>query len=141
MNELRFTDTNAADDSAGRVFGLDGNLYLLVVFGLVAGVVLFAGLGFAGMAYPLAGAEAAFPVIGSLVWVLGFRQGKPSGYDRDKLDQLLGGADFTREGGSITHTKSHAAAPDGRMVEGMLVFGSPERGGLVAKGWVPVWFG
>ena len=54
MNELRFTDTNAADDSAGRVFGLDGNLYLPVVSGLVAGVVLFAGLGFIGTAYPLA---------------------------------------------------------------------------------------
>ena len=69
MNELRFTDTNAADDSAGRVFGLDGNLYLPVVFGLVSGVVFFAGLGFAGLAYPLAGAVGAFPVIGSLVWV------------------------------------------------------------------------
>ncbi|MBC7368980.1 MAG: hypothetical protein H7343_19580, partial [Undibacterium sp.] len=135
MNELRFTDTNAADDSAGRVFGLDGNLYLPVVGGMVAGVVLFAGLGFVGTSYPLAGAVAAIPMIGSLVWVLGFRQGKPAGYDRDKLDDLLGGADFTREGESITHTKAHAAAPDGRMVEGMLVFGSPERGGLVAKGF------
>ncbi len=135
MNELRFTDTNAADDSAGRVFGLDGNLYLPVVSGLVAGVVLFAGLGFIGIAYPLAGAVAAIPIIGSLVWVLGFRQGKPAGYDRDKLDDLLGGADFTRDGEPITHTKAHAAAPDGRMVAGMLVFGSPERGGLVAKGF------
>ena len=70
MSDLRFTDTNAADDSAGRVFGLDGNLYLPVVSGLVAGVVLFAGLGFIGIAYPLAGAVAAIPIIGSLVWVL-----------------------------------------------------------------------
>ncbi len=135
MNELRFTDTNAADDSAGRVFGLDGNLYLPVVSGLVAGVVLFAGLGFIGIAYPLAGAVAAIPIIGSLVWVLGFRHGKPAGYDRDKLDDLLGGANFTRDGEPITHTKAHAVAPDGRMVEGMMVFGSPERGGLVAKGF------
>ena len=135
MNELRFTDTNAADDSAGRVFGLDGNLYLPVVSGLVAGVVLFAGLGFIGTAYPLAGAVAALPIIGSLVWVLGFRHGKPAGYDRDKLDDLLGGADFTRDGESITHTKAHAGAPDGRMVAGMMVFGSPERGGLAAKGF------
>ena len=135
MNELRFTDTNAADDSAGRVFGLDGNLYRPVVLGLVAGVVLFGGLGFAGTAYPLAGAVAAIPMIASLVWVLGFRQGRPAGYDRDKLDHLLGGADFTREGAPITHTKAHASAPDGRFVDGMLVFGSPERGGVVAKGF------
>ena len=135
MHELRFTDTNAADDSVGRAFGLDGNLYLPVVGGGVAGVVLFAGLGFVGIGYPVAGAVAVIPIIGSLVWVLGFRQGKPAGYDRDKLDDLLGGADFTRDGESITHTKAHAGAPDGRMVAGMMVFGSPERGGLAAKGF------
>jgi len=135
MSDLRFTDTNAADDSAGRVFGLDGNLYLPVVFGLVTGVLLFAGLGLAGAGNAVGGAVAAIPVGLSLVWVLGLRQGKPAGYDRDKLDQLLGGADFTKEASSITHTKTHATAPDGRFVEGMLVFGSPERGGVVAKGF------
>ena len=41
MGELRFTDSNAGDDSAGRAFGLEGNLYLPVVFGLVAGVQLW----------------------------------------------------------------------------------------------------
>ena len=135
MSELRFTDTNAGDDSAGRAFGLEGNLYLPVVFGLVAGVLLFAGLGFAGIGLPLAGTVATTPFIATLVWVLGFRYGKPSGYDRDKIDDFLGGADFTQETGSITHTKAHASAPDGRFVEGMLVFGSPERGGVVAKGF------
>jgi hypothetical protein len=135
MSELRFTDTNAGDDSAGRAFGLEGNLYLPVVFGLVAGVLLFAGLGFAGIGLPLAGTVATTPFIATLVWVLGLRYGKPSGYDRDKIDDFLGGADFTQETGSITHTKAHASAPDGRFVEGMLVFGSPERGGVVAKGF------
>ena len=69
MSDLRFTDTNAADDSAGRVFGLEGNLYLPVVGGFVAGVLLFAGLGFAGTGYPLAGMVAGIPIAGSLVWV------------------------------------------------------------------------
>ena len=135
MSDLRFTDTNAADDSAGRVFGLEGNLYLPVVGGFVAGVLLFAGLGFVGTGYPLAGMVAGIPIAGSLVWVLGFRQGKPSGYDRDRLDQALGGANFTRSSEPKTHTKSHADAPEGRFSDGMLVFGSPERGGLVAKGF------
>ena len=135
MSDLRYTDTNAADDSAGRVFGLEGNLYLPVVGGFVAGVLLFAGLGFVGTGYPLAGIVAGIPITGSLVWVLGFRQGKPSGYDRDRLDQALGGANFTRSSEPKTHTKSHADAPEGRLIEGMLVFGSPERGGVVAKGF------
>jgi len=135
MSDLRFTDTNAGDDSAGRVFGLDGNLYLPVVLGLVVGIFLFAGLGFGGAGYPLAAMIGAIPVFGSLSWVIGFRHGKPAGYDRDKIDELLGGADFTREAFTKSDTKSHALAPDGRFVRGMLVFGSPEAGSSVAKGF------
>jgi hypothetical protein len=135
MSELRFTDTNAGDDSAGRVFGLDGNLYLPLVIGLVAGILLFGGLGLLGVGYSLAGSVGAAPLAGAAIWVLGFRQGKPAGYDRDRLDQMLGGGDFTREGTGKTDTKHHAAAPDGRFASGMLVFGSPEKGGVVAKGF------
>ena len=42
MNELRLTDTNAADDSAGSVWGLDGNLFMPVVASaaLSIGVIL-----------------------------------------------------------------------------------------------------
>ena len=85
MSELRFTDTNAGDDSTGRVFGLDGNLYLPLVIGLVAGILLFGGLGLLGAGYSLAGSVGAVPIAGSAIWVLGFRQGKPAGYDRDRL--------------------------------------------------------
>ena len=47
MSELRFTDINAGADSAGRAFGLDGNLYLPVVIAAVAavGAVALLGLG------------------------------------------------------------------------------------------------
>ncbi len=38
-NELRFSDTNSADDSAGRTWGLDGNLFWYVVGGVFAFVV------------------------------------------------------------------------------------------------------
>lgn len=135
MSDLRFTDTNAGDDSAGRVFGLDGNLYLPVVLGGVLSILLFAGCNIAGMSFRLAGIVAALPVGGALWWAVGLRQGKPAGYDRDRLDQLLGGAHFTREGSCKTDTRPHAAAPEGRFVDGMLLFGSPETGGVVAKGF------
>ena len=36
-HELRFSDTNSADDSEGKTWGLDGNLFWFVV----AGVFLF----------------------------------------------------------------------------------------------------
>jgi hypothetical protein len=62
MSDLRFTDTNAADDSAGRVFGLDGNLYLAVVVAGLVAVGLFAVLSlWLHTNWVLAGVIAAFP--------------------------------------------------------------------------------
>jgi hypothetical protein len=135
MAELRFTDTNAADDSAGRVFGLEGNLYLPVVVGAVAGVALFAGLFWLGAGKILSGVVGIAPVVASFVWALGFRHGKPAGYDRDWLDQKLSGADFGPEAVARTHTRAHAGPPEGWFVNDMILFGTPEAGGLVAKGF------
>jgi hypothetical protein len=41
MTELRLTETNAADDSSGRAFGLDGNLYLPVLCATVGARRIF----------------------------------------------------------------------------------------------------
>jgi hypothetical protein len=135
MSELRFTDTNAGDDSAGRAFGLEGNLYLPLVLGVVAGIALFAGAVWIGAGLGVATVTASVPVglVGG--WLVLFKHGKPAGYDRDKLDELLGGGDFTRAEAVASLAKSHTDAPEGRFVRGMLVFGAPERGGLAAKGF------
>jgi hypothetical protein len=134
--EPRLTDTNAADDSAGHAFGLEGDLYLPVVLSIVAAVGLFAFLGLLlHVNYGLAGGIAAVPLAVTLGWVLLLKQGRPAGYDRDKIEDLLHGGHFTREGELVTHTKEHADAPDGRFVDGLLIFGSPELGGVVAKGF------
>ncbi len=135
MSELRFTGTNAEDDSAGRAFGLEGNLYLPLVASVVGGIGLFAILTFLGAGPLLAGGTGALPIVLSLVWVLGLRHGKPSGYDRDWLDQKLGGADFGPRGRFAAHTRTHDEAPDGWFVRDMILFGSPESGGLAARGF------
>lgn len=99
MSDLRHTDTNAADDSSGRAFGLDGNLYLPVVLALLGGLGLFALLTIALHANPLAsGLLVALPLGAVLGWAVFLRQGKPAGYDRDWLDQWLGGGNFTPSG-------------------------------------------
>lgn len=97
MSELRHTDTNAADDSPGRAFGLDGNLYLLVVAAVLAGLGLYAMLALLLRAPVLAaGAVGALPPIAVGLWAALLRHGKPAGYDRDWLDHKLGRGDFTR---------------------------------------------
>jgi hypothetical protein len=135
MSDLRFTDTNAADDSAGRAFGLDGNLYLPVVLGAVAGVALFGGLTLLGISIGIALGVGLAPLGATLVWVLGLRHNRPPGYDRDRIEQWLGGGDFMREGEVKSDTREHAGPPEARFVRGMLLFGAPDRGGLAAKGF------
>ncbi|MCB1103397.1 MAG: hypothetical protein H7A44_08545 [Opitutaceae bacterium] len=99
MTELRQTETNAADDSTGRVFGLDGNLYLPVLLSLLGSLAGFAFLNLVcGLHYSLAGIMATLPLLIALAWILGLRQGKPAGYDRDFLEYLFSRGHFSRHG-------------------------------------------
>ncbi|HTL66209.1 MAG TPA: hypothetical protein VL200_00975 [Lacunisphaera sp.] len=136
--ELRVTETNAADDSAGRAFGLDGNLYLPVVVaavGSLGGVIALTVLGH--VAWLPAGMISAVPLGLTLGWAFGLRQGRPRGYDRDRVEAFFGETDLTRTvTGAVWHGRTHAKAPDARFLNGMLVFGTPERGGVVAKGFL-----
>ncbi|MDP3070015.1 MAG: hypothetical protein Q8N18_06975 [Opitutaceae bacterium] len=98
MTELRHTDTNAADDSAGRAFGLEGNLYLPVLLAVIGALVLFAILGvLLRINYVAAGGVVAVPLAVVVGWALLLKQGKPAGYDRDLIETLMGGGNFTRE--------------------------------------------
>ncbi len=93
--QLRFTETNSADDSQGRTWGLDGNLFWYVVGGVFAFVVnlllLFSAL---HMRLLAASGVAAIPLVLTLAYVFGLRQGRPPGYDRDIVDQWLHGPGF-----------------------------------------------
>lgn len=97
MSELRHTDTNAADDSVGRAFGLDGNLYLVVVGAVLGALGLYAIL--APLLHApalLAGSVASLPPMVVALWIVLLRHGKPAGHDRDWLEHMLGRGDFTR---------------------------------------------
>jgi hypothetical protein len=77
---LRMTDTNAADDSGGSVWGLDGNLFMPVVASAALSVgvllVLFAMFHVHWLLSLLLG---AVPFAATLTYVLLFKQGKPPG--------------------------------------------------------------
>jgi hypothetical protein len=93
--DLRLTDTNAASDSKGRTWGLEGSLFWWLVGGVGAGITLFFLL-----LVPLKAAfltsfvVALLPVALCLAYIFGLRQGKPPGYDRDMFERVFTGSGF-----------------------------------------------
>jgi len=93
--QLRLTDTNSADDSKGRTWGLDGNLFWHVIIGgfvfVITLLLLFSAL---KMDFWSSFAIASVPFALVLAYVFLLRQGKPPGYDVDLLDGWLNGRSF-----------------------------------------------
>ena len=94
-HELRFTETNSADDSAGKTWGLEGNLFWFVAGGGFASVVILLLL-FSMWRWTLLSAlvPSLIPIGLALLYVFAFRQGKPPGYDTDLLELWLKGPGF-----------------------------------------------
>jgi hypothetical protein len=95
MQHLRLTDTNAANDSGGSVWGLDGNLFMPVVASAAVsvGVVLIL-FGMLHVHWLVSFVIGAVPFALTLTYVLLLKQGKPPGYDRDLFDLWTTGRGF-----------------------------------------------
>lgn len=96
--ELRLTDTNAASDSKGRTWGLEGGLFWWLIGGIGAGITLFfVLLVVVGSSLGVSFFVALVPVLVCLAYIFGLRQGKPPGYDRDIFEYILNGRGFAPE--------------------------------------------
>jgi hypothetical protein len=93
--EMRFTETNSSDDSAGKTWGLEGNLFWFVIGGGFVAVLTLLLL-FSVWRWSLLSAAfpAAIPLGLALLYALALRQGKPSGYDTDLFELWLKGPGF-----------------------------------------------
>jgi len=104
-NQLRLTDTNAASDSKGRTWGLEGGLFWWLIGGIGAGImVFFVLLVVMGSSLTTSFLVALVPVSVCLVYIFALRQGKPPGYDRDCFEYLFTGRGFSPQTGrNCTH--------------------------------------
>ena len=103
--EFRFTDTNAASDSKGRTWGLEGGLFWWLVGGVGAGITLFVlFLVVLNSSLFMSFVIAVVPVLLCLAYIFGLRQGKPPGYDRDIFERVLTSRGF---GPDETQTIKH----------------------------------
>ena len=99
-SELRLTDTNAASDSKGRTWGLEGGLFWWLIGGIGAGITLFfLLLVVLGGSLATSFLVALAPVLVCLAYIFGLRQGKPPGYDRDIFEYLTTGRGFSPQAG------------------------------------------
>jgi len=104
-SELRLTDTNAASDSKGRTWGLEGGLFWWLIGGIGAGITLFfVLLVMLGKSFLTSFLVALVPVVLCLAYIFALRQGKPPGYDRDIFEYLTTGRGFSPEAG---HAGNH----------------------------------
>ena len=94
-NELRLTDTNAASDSKGRTWGLEGGLFWWLIGGIGAGIIVFfVVLVVLNVSLAMSFVAALVPVLICLAYIFALRQGKPPGYDRDIFEHLTTGRGF-----------------------------------------------
>ncbi len=96
--DLRLTDTNAASDSKGRTWGLEGDLFWWLVGGVGVGItVFFVSLVILNSSLLTSFGVALVPVGLCLAYIFGLRQGKPPGYDRDCFQHWTSGSGFAPE--------------------------------------------
>ena len=97
-HDLRLTDTNAASDSKGRTWGLEGGLFWWLIGGIGSGITLFfVLLVVLGEPFLTSFLVALVPVVLCLAYIFALRQGKPPGYDRDIFEHLTTGHGFGPE--------------------------------------------
>jgi len=90
MDELRNTDTNSANDSKGRAFGLEGNDFVYVLVAFVAAFGLYLVLqAMLRVGNGVSILLAAPVVLVPLAWALFLRRNKPEGYAEDWLDHAI----------------------------------------------------
>ncbi len=110
MAELRITDTNSANDSRGRAFGLEGNDFIYVLVAFVAAMGLYVVCTAVLRIRVVPAVVLSLPVlVVPAAWVLLLRHNKPAGYAEDWFDHVV-----NREGWSFTpatQSKSATTAP------------------------------
>jgi hypothetical protein len=103
-SELRLTDTNAASDSRGRTWGLEGGLFWWLIGGIGAGIIIFfVLLVVLDKSLTMSFLAGFVPVLLCLAYIFTLRQGKPPGYDRDIFEYFLTGRGFSPQPGHNRH--------------------------------------
>ena len=89
---LYITNTQAGDNSDGKYWGIEGMNIIIIIVGLAITLTSFFALTKKkenGFLYTVCVGSA--PLVVSIGYVFGFRQGKPKAYDIDLIETMTSG--------------------------------------------------
>jgi len=90
--DLRISTSNSMKVSQGVAFGLEGNLFIVLLAGVLGTMFLLILLiGFIKLPLINALSVSIVPLLGVMTYLKIFRIGKPPAYQKDLIDLLLGG--------------------------------------------------
>lgn len=99
MSDLRITDTNSANDSRGRAFGLEGNDFVYVLAAFVGALGFYLALNLVVRVHPGVALAMALPLLLiPLAWVVLLRRNRPQGYAEDWFEQRANGEGWSFSG-------------------------------------------
>ena len=139
-------NTNAGDDSEGLFAGCIEykNLYILLA-GLAVTLVITLTLWHNRSVGPLkCFGVGSLPFLVTLLWVFGFRQGKPKAHDRDLVQTAVTGNSWQASKSRASHPiddhcpqkpRFSQSAPNGWFCNDLIVWNSIGKGGFTSKGY------
>jgi predicted nucleic acid-binding Zn-ribbon protein len=89
---MKIIDTQAGDDSEGKMWGLEGGNLFIAIGGFILGVTVALWM-FAGCGYPpmVAMGYGAIPAVLGIVYIVTLREGRPKAFDKDLLRTFIYG--------------------------------------------------
>ncbi len=101
---MQTIDTQAGDDSDGKIWGLEGSNILIAVGGCALGVSVTVLSFLIGATPPVTAlCYGIMPAVLGLVYVFTLREGKPKSFDRDLLETFLAGRSWQSQPLSKPH--------------------------------------
>ncbi len=109
---MKTIDTQAGDDSEGKIWGMEGSSLFIFIGGVVSGVIVsVAAFSYWSCPPMMALGYGTVPAVLGIVYVFTLRECRPKGYDMDVLETLICGRSWQQKPTSKSHPLQQEEIP------------------------------